>query len=251
MEVHAHSHTPRKKWTHYLWEFLMLFLAVFCGFMAENQREHMIEHQREKKYIQNLIHDLTRDTTNFNLSFYIRLEREKQAYQLITMLTSPNKNKQLKDIYYFARLMSLLNIVFTPSNATMQQLKNSGALRLIKDNKIADCIVAYDVAIEKYVSTQQAEINIRTEYRNDLGNVFDAGVLLSMIDTSANDFEKLISSPENSKPLITEDKQTINHLCTLVHYIYSSSVLNRKTMLDLKEQAIRLIALLKKEYHLK
>jgi hypothetical protein len=22
MEVHAHSHTERKKWTHYLWEFL-------------------------------------------------------------------------------------------------------------------------------------------------------------------------------------------------------------------------------------
>jgi hypothetical protein len=25
MEVHAHSHTPEKKWTHYFWEFLMLF----------------------------------------------------------------------------------------------------------------------------------------------------------------------------------------------------------------------------------
>ena len=22
MEVHAHAHTPRKKWTHYFWEFL-------------------------------------------------------------------------------------------------------------------------------------------------------------------------------------------------------------------------------------
>jgi hypothetical protein len=24
MEVHAHSHTARKKWTHYFWEFLIL-----------------------------------------------------------------------------------------------------------------------------------------------------------------------------------------------------------------------------------
>ena len=37
MEVHAHSHTAgpdshqgKKKWSHYLWEFLMLLLAV-CG----------------------------------------------------------------------------------------------------------------------------------------------------------------------------------------------------------------------------
>ena len=34
MEVHHHSHPStssghRKKWTHYFWEFLMLFLAVF------------------------------------------------------------------------------------------------------------------------------------------------------------------------------------------------------------------------------
>jgi hypothetical protein len=47
MEVHAHlasgethTHTPRKKWTHYSWEFLMSFLAAFGGFLAENQREH-------------------------------------------------------------------------------------------------------------------------------------------------------------------------------------------------------------------
>jgi hypothetical protein len=53
MEVHAHTHTPSppagragKKWTHYFWEFLMLFLAVFCGFLAEYQLEHKIESDR-------------------------------------------------------------------------------------------------------------------------------------------------------------------------------------------------------------
>ena len=51
MEVHHHAHTARKKWTHYFWEFLMLFLAVFCGFLAEYQLEHTIEHQREKQYM--------------------------------------------------------------------------------------------------------------------------------------------------------------------------------------------------------
>lgn len=38
MEVHAHSHTERKKWTHYLWEFLMLFLAVFSVYMNGSRR---------------------------------------------------------------------------------------------------------------------------------------------------------------------------------------------------------------------
>jgi hypothetical protein len=55
MEVHPHILTPRKKWIHYFWEFLMLFLAVFCGFLAENLREHSVEHQREKQYVQSLV----------------------------------------------------------------------------------------------------------------------------------------------------------------------------------------------------
>ena len=56
MEVHAHTHTARKKWTHYFWEFLMLFFAVFCGFLAENQREHLIEHKREKVYMVSMLY---------------------------------------------------------------------------------------------------------------------------------------------------------------------------------------------------
>ena len=34
MEVHAHSHTERKKWTHYLWEFLMLFPCCVLWFFG-------------------------------------------------------------------------------------------------------------------------------------------------------------------------------------------------------------------------
>ncbi len=66
MEVHHHSHSSRKKWTHYFWEFLMLFLAVTLGFFVENQREHYVEGIREKKYIQSLVADLMSDTASFS-----------------------------------------------------------------------------------------------------------------------------------------------------------------------------------------
>src|ERR1044071_4979903 len=62
MEVHAHSHTERKKWTHYLWEFFMLFLAVTLGFFVENQREHYVEHQHEKQFIVSIVKELQADT---------------------------------------------------------------------------------------------------------------------------------------------------------------------------------------------
>jgi heme/copper-type cytochrome/quinol oxidase subunit 3 len=88
MEVHSHSHTPRKKWTHYFWEFLMLFLAVFCGFLAEYQLEHVIEHQREKQYMQSMIEDLKSDTAMFVSNIQIRNSRIVMMDSLVLLLTS-------------------------------------------------------------------------------------------------------------------------------------------------------------------
>lgn len=79
MEVHAHSHTERKKWTHYLWEFLMLFLAVFCGFLAENIREHRIEHTRAKEYARMLKADLVNDTLQLRSFMQIKTVLKKDS----------------------------------------------------------------------------------------------------------------------------------------------------------------------------
>ena len=44
METHAHHlhKAPGKKWTHYFFEFLMLFLAVFLGFIARISASTML-----------------------------------------------------------------------------------------------------------------------------------------------------------------------------------------------------------------
>jgi len=97
MEVHHHSHlasgdthTSRKKWTHYLWEFLMLFLAVFCGFLAEYQLEHKIEKDKEKQYIHSLLEDLQEDTialTGTISEYNDHLKRNDTLIKLLTGLT--------------------------------------------------------------------------------------------------------------------------------------------------------------------
>src|SRR5689334_10961912 len=92
MEIHAHTHTDdpdihrgRKKFTHYLWEFLMLFLAVFCGFLAENFREHQVEHQREKQYMESMIEDLASDTASLT-STSIRANAMEKGFDSLKSL---------------------------------------------------------------------------------------------------------------------------------------------------------------------
>ena len=108
MEVHAHTHTARKKWTHYFWEFLMLFLAVTLGFFVENQREHYVEHQRELQYMRSMVEDLKLDTTELTVHARMRMERDEMVDSLVYLLTQTNIRENGNSIYYIGRIISLL-----------------------------------------------------------------------------------------------------------------------------------------------
>jgi len=97
MEVHAHTHTARKKFTHYLWEFLMLFLAVFCGFLAEYQLEHKIEKDRENQFIISLVADLQDDVNNLDAMIKWEHSGIARLDTLIYLLISPELAKQNGD----------------------------------------------------------------------------------------------------------------------------------------------------------
>src|SRR6188474_3418072 len=99
MEVHHHAHTSRKKWTHYFWEFFMLFLAVTLGFFVENQREHYIEHKRAKQYAFLLIQDLSKDTSLLNERINTRIFYDSKKDSLLYYMDNI-ENKNGRYFYY-------------------------------------------------------------------------------------------------------------------------------------------------------
>lgn len=141
MEVHAHTHTARKKWTHYFWEFLMLFLAVFCGFLAENQREHLIEQQREKKFARRLLSDLKEDTIFLNKRITKLLERKIKHAAFISVMTGPVKSSDFNVMNAFLPLLKLFPSQFTTT--TYNQMKTSGSLRYIEDDSLTTILQRY------------------------------------------------------------------------------------------------------------
>src|SRR5438552_790412 len=131
MEVHAHTHTERKKWTHYLWEFLMLFLAVFCGFLAENQREHIVEQKREKQYIKSFCEDLAADETDLQ-TIIDRLYRQVIiADSLELLMNEASKKIPANRIYMYLRSITRSSgTLLTVNDRTIVQLRNAGGMRL-------------------------------------------------------------------------------------------------------------------------
>lgn len=166
MEVHHHAHTARKKWTHYFWEFLMLFLAVFCGFLAEYQLEHKIEKERAKKYIHSMYEDLKTDTATFAelLTIYHEKSSQLQAYNSCYEAIAGNRDTTdcMGVIFLYAN--SFPDMI--TADRTMQQLKSSGGLRLLKDDD-ADSIILYDAAIRKSLQGERTDFQeVQTLLRN-------------------------------------------------------------------------------------
>ncbi len=143
MEVHAHSHTPRKKWTHYFWEFLMLFLAVFCGFLAEYQLEHKIEKERAKKYMYDMVENLKYDTTRYNRNLQANMEMGLKLDSFRTAVSAAVKGKIEGNLLYdlWIKCANFNSVVFNRTAIT--QLKNSGSFRLIKSDVLSSSISDY------------------------------------------------------------------------------------------------------------
>ena len=138
MEVHSHTHTPRKKWTHYLWEFLMLFLAVFCGFIAENQREHMVEHQRAKELAKNLYKELYTDSITVQQCLTNRNVKEKECRYFIDYVKDSSLTNLSGRFFpsFATALIQIQYIIFEPNDGILNQLRNSGELRYFKNSDL-------------------------------------------------------------------------------------------------------------------
>ncbi|MBI5858431.1 MAG: hypothetical protein HZB42_12375 [Sphingobacteriales bacterium] len=143
MEVHHHSHSARKKWTHYLWEFFMLFLAVTAGFLVENWREHFVEHKRAKAFAASLIEDLKKDTAALNQALEFSGTKNKGLDRLVELLhQSPDKwhDSVFYDaVQYFPRIAP-----FVHTQGTYEQIKNSGSLRYFPQ-RLVGLLNQYDV----------------------------------------------------------------------------------------------------------
>ena len=245
MEVHAHTHTARKKWTHYLWEFLMLFLAVFCGFLAEYQLEHTIEHQREKQYIKSLIADLKSDQETLSQHILHVQTGLSRMDSVITILNTPSLiSGNAGNLYFLARIAPRLNPLST-SNRTFDQLKNSGNFRLIRDINTSNKIMAY---YEKFPlirlleSVNETEFN---EYKKIAAKIFDPAVFLKMEGRDGG----VMRTTENP-PLRTTDNELLQELSVFSVYMHGTKRGILATAGQLKVAGAELIEYLQKEYHL-
>ena len=243
MEVHQHTHTPRKKWTHYLWEFLMLFLAVFCGFIAENQREHMIEHRREKQFMRSMIEDLNTDRIEMqNILSQVDTSSNNVDSMLILLTASVITDDAIIKSYQYT-FPALNNITVVFDDRTITQLKNAGNMRLIRNQKVNDGIIQYWNHIEQVHKTLDRHLAYRTRGRDMETRIFNTAEIFLKNN-------RRIAKPLADVHLIAAASPLIKEYANVVAYCGVMLNALRDLVKEQNRLAIELIGLIKKEYHL-
>jgi hypothetical protein len=245
MEVHSHTHTERKKFTHYLWEFLMLFLAVFCGFQAENLRENNIEKHRGRQYILSIAQDIKTDIHNLDSVIKRREYRAITIDSLFAMLNSPDPDQYSKQIYYYARWLTYY-YPFINCDRTIQQLKYSGNFRLIQNQEISDQIMNYDQQVRWIEPTNQREEVFIENYISLLQELFDMNVFDKMLDPKYG-----FHMPDNDPHLLNKDKNKLQKLLGAVHFFKAINIFIMNWQVNQRKLAESVLAFIQKEYHLK
>jgi len=128
----------------------------------------------------------------------------------------------------------------------MQQLKNAGNIRLIKNEEIINNRLAYDASVKDLMEWDESDIRIRTTFREIGGNIFDANQLYKAMDPNFK-----FVRPSTNPQLITDNLIMINNVAFQIQYLSLSCLGNTQRGNALKTKAQILIELIKNEYQLK
>lgn len=241
MEVHHHPELPdghKKNFKEYLKEGLMIFLAVFMGFVAENIREHVADHRKEKEYIGSLVRDLKTDSAKLSDVIHGNVLLNKGQDSLINLLSDSTSFPRFQNEAYrlfFKYATSLM--IFNSTDRTITQMINSGNLRLIKNQRVADSISDYYDKV-KGVETQA-----------------------SMNNTASNDcilfaqnlfkFQYGLKPKNFKKDMLTTNNDMINkYVNKLTEMTISEQYYTQVDLKDLSKSCHNLIRFLSAEYNI-
>ncbi|MBC7873642.1 MAG: hypothetical protein H7Y01_06590 [Ferruginibacter sp.] len=252
MEVHAHTHTARKKWTHYFWEFLMLFLAVSLGFYAENTREVILHKKEVKSQLNAMLSDLQSDITLFDSVTDRNSYGAQMADSLVEMLHSDITNTP--EIYFAARTVTANLGYYYTNSKSFDQLKTAGLLRYIKNKELLDSIGTYYASFQ-WLGNQIDLLRLKMdEIHKGNTRLFDSYVfhqMVSLINIAASSLggqRTTINKPLIKPSLLSVDARDINTVSLNYHYYSTTIKFYVRNAIALKSRAKGLIEMIKKEY---
>ena len=262
MEVHHHSHHP-KKWKEYLTEFLMLFLAVSMGFIAENIREKYTENERSNELMESFILDVKENQKQLD-SLVMNNKRISLYYD--SLVFDIGFGKRQIDIIKLSESIDLKMYRFINKKTIFEQMKSSGALRYIQDKEILKSMLRYEENAD-YAERRSMD-NETDQYNDKFRATIDEILPLSFFKyISADEIKsvtkldsilnpKIYDNYKNYNSEIKKDientkftKEQLNKLAKAWYFRRERLSFGLRYQILLKEQGSELLKLIEHKYH--
>lgn len=145
----------KRKFFEYFFEFIVLFASIYIAFELEEWDEDADFTDREVAYLASMHQDLSKDFNQLNRRITEYDEKINSAYNVLELLEKPYGNVRA-DVLSEFKLHLFSHFNYNPINNTIETLKTSGDLKLVKNHGFKILLSELD---KSYVSTvHQGEI---------------------------------------------------------------------------------------------
>ena len=260
MEVHHHSHNP-KKWKEYLTEFLMLFLAVSMGFIAENLREKHIENERSEELMHAFINDVKENQKQLDS---LIINNQRLSYYYDSMVFDNGFGKRQIDLIKLSDDLDFTMYRFINKKTIFEQMKSSGALRYIQDKEILKSMLRYEENADyaERVSMDNETDHYNNRFRATIDEILPLSFYIYKSESNLKTLTKMNSlvNPgryENYKIYGAEikkdlentkfTKEQVNKLAKAWHFRRQRLVFSLRNQIQLNQQGKELLTLIEQK----
>ena len=211
MEVHHHSHHP-KKWKEYITEFVMLFAAVTLGFFAENIREHQIIENHKNQNLITMIDDLRQDSIEINnrindySSSLVKFEKMKDLSYAFSH-HQINEN-QLVDSIFTIYVNTKFSVALFINNASYKNTISSGSLSYIENKETKKLIAQYYEALYGKLVVNNSLLD--NDYNEFVGKTLEFGFVLGKSEKLPFQTRSNLNQIEDFKTITTLRRRITN-----------------------------------------
>ena len=244
MEVHHHPHVEKKGFKEYLLEGLMIFLAVSMGFIAESIREHVTESKHEVEYMKSLVNDLQLDTAYINISNGAR-DSAILASRILLRYFKENPSSVKWPAAYHTLLSKSNGLrIFINHSGTIDQLKSSGSIRLLRNQELVD-------AIEGYYNQIKRIENLNGVYLSSQQNGYELVNKLIIVKDDINNYDSLFQYKKDlpATAYFTLNENYLNEFINYQLNKLNANINGKKIHQEILGKAVQLIGKIKEEYH--
>ncbi|MBC7873643.1 MAG: hypothetical protein H7Y01_06595 [Ferruginibacter sp.] len=172
---------------------------------------------------------------------------------LFDLITSPSVKQIIGGELYYYSVMGLKNRQYSPTDATLQQLINSGSLRYFRNTELIKVIAMYEQTLRASIRAEESSITILNELRKTQTRIYNFKLLGKMNNWSLqNKHDSVLEYKKMNLPLLTYDPALLAEFSNWAHLRRGNNIGGRvRSYNAILEISRKLVQLLKKEYHLK